>query len=66
MYQLQIISYFQYLVNILPTFHNYETSLAIKDHLKILTATTTKYGKKSLFSMATKTWDDIHRQIKDL
>ena len=58
MYQLQIISYFQYLVNVLPTFHNYETSFTSKDHLKVLTATTTKYCKKSL-GMSTKALDDI-------
>ena len=37
------------------TFHNYETSFAIKGHLKIPTATTTTYGKDVFISMATKT-----------
>ena len=52
--QLQVKSYFQYLVNIFPTFQNYEISFASKDHLKILTPSTTKYGKKYLLSMAIK------------
>ena len=66
----------KYVKNILPsifnswcifssTSHNYETSFATKGHLKILTDTTTTYGKKAFISMATKTWNNIQSQIKD-
>ena len=60
----------KYVKNILPsifssTSHNYETSFATKGHLKILTDTTTSYGKKAFISMATKTWNNIQSQIKD-
>ena len=48
------------------TFHNYETSFAAKGHLKIPTVTTTTYGKGAFISMATKTWNNTQRQIKDL
>ena len=66
----------KYVKNILPsifnswfifssTSHNYETSFATKGHLKILTDTTTTYGKKAFISMAAKTWNNIQSQIKD-
>ena len=47
------------------TFHNYETSFAAKGHLKVLTVTTTTYGKGAFISMATKTWNNTQSQIKD-
>ena len=47
------------------TCHNYETSFAAKGHLKIPTVTTTTYGKGAFISMATKTWNNTQRQIKD-
>ena len=48
------------------TFHNYETSFVAKGNLKIPTVTTTTYGKGAFISMATKTWNNTQRQIKDL
>ena len=47
------------------TCHNYETSFAVKGHLKIPTVTTTTYGKGAFISMATKTWNNTQSQIKD-
>ena len=46
-------------------FHNYKTSSAAKDHLKIPTVTTATYGKVAFISMATKTWNNAQSQIKD-
>ena len=48
-----------------PTFHNYETSFATKDQLKISSVTTTTYGKGAFISMSTKTWNSIPSRIKD-
>ena len=47
------------------TFHNYETSFVAKGHLKIPTVTTATHGKGTVTSMATKTWNNTQRQIKD-
>ena len=47
------------------TSRNYETSFAAKGHLKIPTVTATTYGKGPFISMATKTWNNTQRQIKD-
>ena len=40
------------------TCHNYETSFAVKRHLKIPTVTTTTYGKGAFISMAPKAWNN--------
>ena len=45
--------------------HNYKTSFSTKGHLKIPTDSTTTYGKGAFISMATKTWNNIQRQIID-
>ena len=44
---------------------HYETSFAVKGHLKIPTVTKTTYGKGAFISMATKTWNNTESQIKD-
>ena len=47
------------------TSHNYETSFATKDHLKISTVTKKTCGKGSFVSMTTMTWNNIKIGIKD-
>ena len=44
------------------TSHNYEISFATKGDLKI---STVLYGKGAFITMATKTLNNIQRQIKD-
>ena len=48
------------------TFHNYETSFAAKGHLKIPTVSAWTYGKGAFIRMATKSWNNNQRQIKDV
>lgn len=45
--------------------HRYETSFAIKSHLKIPTVTTTTYSKGTFIGMATEIWINIQSQVKD-
>ena len=47
------------------TSHNYEISFATKGDLKISTVPTRTYGKGAFITMATKTLNNIQRQIKD-
>ena len=44
---------------------HYETSFAVKGHLKIPTVTKTTYGKGAFISMAIKTWNNTQSQIKN-